>query len=80
MEKSGSILGLLPQWMKDYTQENLKKIGIEIVLNTVVSKAEDTKVFLSDGKVFDNAILIWASGVRTADFFGGYKCRKEFSG
>ena len=68
LERAPDILGPLPVWMKDYVKSNLGRMGIEILLNTTIEKIERIKVFLSGGKVFERAIVIWAAGVKTAAF------------
>lgn len=80
VEKNNSILGTLPQWMKDYARANLKKMGVEVILNTIVNRVEDTGIFLADGTIYDKAILIWVSGVRAPDFFGDINVEKNPQG
>lgn len=71
IERAASILGPLPEWMKRYIRANLSKLSIEVFLNTVVENIDGDRVSLSDRNVFDRAMLIWAAGVRTADFLSG---------
>lgn len=68
VERAPSILGPLPEWMKNYTQRNLKNLNINVFINTVIEKIEGYKVCLSNNQTFDNAMLIWAAGVKTAGF------------
>lgn len=68
VERAPEILGPLPDWMKNYVHDNLKRLKIEVLNNTVIGKIEARSISLSDGKVFSNSMLIWAAGVRTADF------------
>lgn len=80
LERSPSILWSLPEWIKDYAGENLKKMGIEIYLDTTIAKIEGKKVYLSGGMVFDNALVIWAAGVRTANFIQDLEAKKNPQG
>jgi len=80
VERANSILGVLPEWMKQYTLENLKKLKIEILLESSIEKIEEKKVFLSQGKVFDQALVIWAAGVKTADFIQNLDLEKNPQG
>lgn len=68
VERSPSILGPLPDWMKTYARDNLKSMGIEILVNAVIEEIQEDKVRVSARPVFEKAMLIWAPGVRTADF------------
>ncbi|MFA5276221.1 MAG: FAD-dependent oxidoreductase, partial [Candidatus Omnitrophota bacterium] len=68
VEYASSILGPLPEWMKEYTKNNLKELDIEIFLGSSVGRAEMGSVSLYGGRIFENALLIWAAGVKTAPF------------
>jgi len=68
VEKVGTLLGPLPEWMKGYVRVNLEKLGIGVFLNTTIAKIEEQRVVLSDGKIFNNAMLIWAAGVKCPDY------------
>ncbi len=68
VERDHSILGVLKEWMRDYCLDNLKSLGIEVCTDTAVTLAQERDVTLSDGRIFNNALLIWAAGVRCADF------------
>ncbi|MCK9430536.1 MAG: FAD-dependent oxidoreductase [Candidatus Omnitrophica bacterium] len=68
IERSLEILGPLPGWMKSYARDNLKKLGIEVLLNSVVENIQSSRVVVSGGRVFEKAMLIWVPGVKTADF------------
>lgn len=68
IERAPSILGPLPDWMKNYVRDNLKKLDIEVLTNSAIEKIQENKVLLADKRSFDNAMLIWAAGVKSADF------------
>jgi len=80
VERAASILGPLPQWMKDYVLPNLKKMNIEIMTDTVISEVQERRVFLENGNVFDNSMLIWTAGVKCADFIQGLDLKKNRQG
>ncbi len=80
VERSASILGPLAQWIKDYVSENLKRLNIEVSLNSGIDKIEEREIRLSDGKTFSNPLLIWAAGVRTSDFIQNLKVEKNPQG
>ena len=77
VERSGSILGPLPEWMKGYVSRNLKQLNVDIFLNTQIEKIEGENVYISGGRVFDNSLVIWAAGVKTADFIQNLKAKKN---
>jgi len=68
VERSPGILGPLPEWMKLYTQDNLKGMGIDILVNSSVEGIEEDRAVVSGGRVFTNTMVIWVPGVKTADF------------
>lgn len=80
VERAPSILGPLPEWMKNYVLENLNRLNIELLTNTVVEKMEEDRISLSGGQSFDNSMLIWAAGVKTPDFLQNLKCEKNPQG
>jgi len=80
VERAGRILGPLPEWMKKYTLDNLKKLNIEVLVSSAVEKIEGEQVFLSEGKVFDKAMVIWAAGVKAAQFIQDLKVEKNAQG
>ncbi|MBU1726194.1 MAG: FAD-dependent oxidoreductase [Candidatus Omnitrophica bacterium] len=80
VERAPSILGPLPQWMKDYVFENLKELQVECFTGVVIEKVEGNKVFLQGGKVFENAMLIWTAGVKTSDFIQRVQAEKNPQG
>jgi NADH dehydrogenase len=80
VERAPSILGPLPEWMKAYVYNNLKELGVEVLTDTVIQKAGEDGVNLSGGQVFNNAMLIWVAGVRTADFIQNLSAEKNPQG
>ncbi len=71
VERAPSILGPLPEWMKAYTSGNLQKLGIEVLVGTVLEKT---------GLDLNNSLVIWVAGVKTADFIQGLVCEKNPQG
>jgi len=68
VERAPDILGPLPDWMKIYVRDNLKTMGIEILVNSVIESIKERRVVVSGNRIFEKAMLIWVPGVRTADF------------
>jgi NADH dehydrogenase len=80
IEHAPAILGPLEQWMKDYVADNLKRLGIEVLLNSSIEKVEGGKIELVGGISFDNSMLIWAAGVKTSDFIQKLNIEKNPQG
>lgn len=80
VERATSILGPLPQWMKDYVLANLKSMDIEVFTESSVAGVSGRRIALSGGKVFDDAILIWAAGVETSGFIRNLNIEKNPQG
>lgn len=80
IERAPSILGPLPQWMKNYVIENLKRLNIGILLNTSIEKVDRNSVYLAGGDVFQNAMLIWTAGVKTSQFIQDLALEKNPQG
>jgi NADH dehydrogenase len=80
VERNPSILGPLPEWMKAYAYENLRRLNVEILTQNTISKVEGNKIFISNGRIFDNSMLIWAAGVKTPDYVQALKLEKNPQG
>jgi len=70
----------LPSWMRDYVLENLKRLNIEVFTATFIDKIEGENIRLSSGVTFENALLIWAAGVKTPDFIQNLNIEKTPQG
>jgi NADH dehydrogenase len=68
VERTSSLLGPLPMWIKKYVYRNLRALNIEVMLNSEVERIEDRKIVLSGGVELGGAMLIWTAGVKTDDF------------
>jgi len=80
VERAPSILGPLPEWMKQYVLVNLKALDIEVLVNSAIDKLEPAKAYLAGGKVLDNALVIWAAGVKAAPFIQSLTVEKNQQG
>lgn len=80
VERAPSILGPLPEWMKNYVRNNLKILNVECLTNTAIEKNEAGRVFLSGDIVLDKAMIIWTAGVKTAEFIQKLKAEKTPQG
>ncbi|MDO8663003.1 MAG: FAD-dependent oxidoreductase [Candidatus Omnitrophota bacterium] len=80
IERAPAILGPLPQWLKNCVEDNLKRLDIEVIVNSTIEKIETESTSLADGRTFNHAMLIWAAGVRTADFIQNLEVEKNPQG
>lgn len=80
VERAPAILGPLPEWMKTYVGKNLDELKIEVMANTSISAIDGGRITLSDGKIIDEAMLIWAAGVKAAGFIQALKVEKNPQG
>jgi len=80
VERAPGILGPLPEWMKNYVSANLKELNIEACLNCTIEKIEGRNVNISGARTFNNALVVWAAGVKTAGFIQNLKLEKNPQG
>jgi len=80
VEKSPSILGPLPEWMKVYVKNDLAACGIEVKTGLSVTETRAGRSVLSDGSVFGKSIVVWAAGVKTPDFIDRIPARRTPQG
>jgi len=80
VERSSDILGPLPEKMKLCVRNNLKRMGIDIMANTVVEDIGKDEIKVSGGVIFKKAMLIWVPGVRAADFIQKLSVEKNPQG
>lgn len=80
IERSAGILGPLPDWIKEHTLRNLRRMGIDVLTGSTVEDVSGLKVVLSGGLVFDSAMLIWVPGVKGADFVENLETKKNPQG
>jgi NADH dehydrogenase len=62
IEAGPSVLPSFPQKLAAYTLESLKKLGVELMLNSKVTGIDEAGVNLG-GKALPSACVIWAAGV-----------------
>ena len=80
VERAPSILGSLPAWIKDYVAQNLKRLDIDVAVNTVINTVTPGSITLSNGETIRGAALIWAAGVKTAAFVQALNAEKNPQG
>ncbi|HFK5529393.1 TPA: NAD(P)/FAD-dependent oxidoreductase [Elizabethkingia anophelis] len=70
IDGASTLLSPMSKQSQQSTYESLKKLGVNIILNTIVSDYHDDKVFLSNGEIIESKNLIWAAGVISQTFEG----------
>jgi len=72
VDGASSLLSPMSERTHEEAAEILSSLGIEVMLNTMVTGYENDEVRLSNGKAINTQTLIWAAGV-TAMTFNGIK-------
>ena len=70
VEATGRILPEVGEEMGVYTVEELRKRGIEVLLDTRLDSCVDGHIELSDGQRFDAETLVWTAGVKANPLLG----------
>lgn len=65
-----TLLTPMSRQSQNYTYETLRKMGVEVKLNTQVSDYIDDKVMLADSTTIATKLLIWTAGVVSKTFEG----------
>ncbi len=63
-----------------YAAKSLIRAGVNIIYNTKVTDAIESKILLSDGNSLDYSLLIWAGGNEAHDFIRSLKVEQDRSG
>jgi NADH dehydrogenase len=71
------VLPELSSSLGQYTQETLRKKGIDVRLNTKVVGYENCTVMLSDGTSLPTHTLIWTAGTTPHSLLAALPCAKE---
>jgi len=66
VEMTDTLIGTLPQWMQLYVEENLRKMGIEIKLQSKIDTITDQAIVVSNGETIKNALCIWTTGLQAS--------------
>ena len=63
VDAGDTLLGPMSKKSQEEAYEVLRKLGVNILLNTLVKDYVEDKVILGNGETINSATLIWASGV-----------------
>jgi NADH dehydrogenase len=68
IEQRSRILEVFDEELSEYALTELEKRGVHIMLEHVVSEITPTTIKLKDGETIDYGLVVWAAGVKVADF------------
>ena len=68
IEAAPRVLPALPERLSTATEGLLRELGVEVHTNAKVAEVQASGVHLADGRVLPAELIIWAAGVKAADF------------
>jgi NADH dehydrogenase len=63
VEATGLLLGAMPEKLRNYATEQVKKMGIVLRLETRVTAVTPTHVTFQDGTMIPTSTVVWVAGV-----------------
>lgn len=66
LEGQGRLLSSLPEKLAEYARRRLEEMGVDVRLEAMVERVDETGVDLADGSRRDSQTVIWTAGVRGA--------------
>ena len=64
LEGSPKLLSAMSEASSNKAKEYLQKLGVTVLLNTIVKQYNGTQVLLQDATIIDSTFVIWAAGVK----------------
>jgi len=68
IEAADRVLPALPPRLSEATQELLRKLGVVVHTSAKVAEVRPAGVRLEDGRTLPAELVVWAAGVKAADF------------
>ena len=68
LEAGDRLLPALPEKLSTAAIEELKSIGVDVRLNTVVSEVYSEQILTENGEIINSDITVWAAGVKGAKY------------
>jgi NADH:ubiquinone reductase (H+-translocating) len=68
IEAAPRILPALAQDLSLATQQLLEELGVRVLTQAKVCEVSDQGVLLADGRFLDSELVVWAAGVKAADY------------
>ena len=70
VEAMGTLMAPYKPDLQHYTKRTLEKMGVEVQLDTAVTKVEPARVHLKGGDVIATETLVWGAGIRANPLAG----------
>jgi len=80
VEATDRLLAPFPEELRRYTLERLRRMGVEVLLNTRVSGTDGKQVFFADDTVIPAHTLFWSAGVAAAPLAATFDVPKAANG
>ncbi len=64
LEGTGKTLGTMSEKSSEQSQKYLERLGVTVMVNTIVKDYDGYKVTLQDGRTINSATVIWAAGIK----------------
>jgi NADH dehydrogenase len=64
LEGSGKTLGTMSEKSSSDSQRYLKRLGVQVMTNTLVKDYDGKQVLLQDGNIIESRTVIWAAGIK----------------
>lgn len=68
VEAGPRILPALPERISSSAQKELVSIGVDVKLNTTITRATSSSLETKDGELIEADLLVWAAGIKVPDF------------
>lgn len=68
IEAAPRVLPALPPRLSEATEKLLRKLGVAVHVNAKVAAVQQGGVSLVDGRLLPAELIVWAAGVKAADF------------
>lgn len=80
IEAEDKILPSFPQYLSNVATERLRRMGIEILLNSPIRWASEDSIGLQNGREIPSGLLVWAGGVKACDLSLRPEVKRDQSG
>ncbi len=67
VERSDTVLAPFAPTLQQYTVETLERMGVEVRLDTAVSRIAADHVVFADGSTLPTRLVVWGAGIRAQD-------------
>jgi NADH dehydrogenase len=79
LEKSAVILKMLPEWIRNEVERELKRLDIKVSCNQSLKSYDKETILLESGREIRQAVCIWSAGVKISSFIERSDLAKEHS-